>query len=433
MSRQQASPFSPRVVLGMLVFGVLAFVSTLYFIGAGEFGGNSRSIEAHARASGLNGYRGMVELLEERGYYVETSRNPARNDDEVLLVLTPPRWANADEINDLLERRRWSGPTIIIMPKWLTSRARSTDEMIARDGWVDLQFPLGSVWEDEIGSPDMIETETLDRGNGTIRWTGFGLRGALPEATAVRMQSDELVPLVLTDGGEMLAGFWDNGGYYPYLSDVAGVLPNDDENTDNLAWPVVFISEPDLMNNYGLADRTRATLAVSLIEATLEEERMPIVFDITLNGFGQTENLMTLAFRPPFLAATLSLLLVTVVIAWRAMRRFGPPLAQLPVFAFGKRQLATNGAALIQRSRRLHLLGAPYADIERERIGKLLGLKPGGEPGQIETEIDRILNARGMGAAAFTTKADALRRARRPSDLLRLATALKQIEKELAK
>jgi hypothetical protein len=350
-----------------------------------------------------------------------------------MLILTPPFGIDTDELNELIEQRRRLGPTMIIMPKWIARQAESTEQETARDGWVDLIAPIGASWADEIGYPGMIETGMTEYNQANVEWAGMGLRGELPTSSAIYMESSELVPLVRDEEGHMLVGFWDNGGYYPYLSDLAGVSPKDDEYTDNLAWPVIVISEPDLLNNYGIGDEDRAFVAVSLIEAGMEDYGMPIVFDLTLNGFGQTENLLTLAFTPPFLAATLCLILVALVLGWRALRRFGPPLAELPVFAFGKRQLATNGAALIQRSRRLRLLGAPYADIQRERIGGMLGLRTTGDPHQLEAEIDRILIARGMGAAAFSAKADALRRARRPSDLLRLAGALKNIERELAK
>jgi len=128
----------------------------------------------------------------------------------------------------------------------------------------------------------------------------------------------------------------------------------------------------------------------------------------------------------------LCLLLAAIVVAWRALRRFGPPLAETPVFAFGKRQLARNVAALIQRSKRLHLLGEPYAAIMRGRIAHLLGLKPGSDPAQAEAAIDALLDQRGFSPASFSQNADALRAARGSHELLRRAEALKQIERTLS-
>jgi hypothetical protein len=173
-------------------------------------------------------------------------------------------------------------------------------------------------------------------------------------------------------------------------------------------------------------------LALALVEATMGNARLPITFDLTLDGLGNSKNLLTLAFTPPFLAATLCLILAALVVGWRGLRRFGPPLAATPVFAFGKRQLAVNGAALIQRSRRLHLLGAPYAAILRARLARLLGLRPGDDPGRAEAEIDRVLEARGLASHAFSGPAEALRNARGRHDLLRHAHALKNLERTLA-
>src|SRR5690606_34728896 len=135
-------------------------------------------------------------------------------------------------------------------------------------------------------------------------------------------------------------------------------------------WGVVVVAEPDLMNNYGLADSRRAELAYALVDAAREGQDIPVVFDLTLPGLGQSENLLTLAFRPPFLAATLSLLFAALVIAWRALRRFGPARAEAHARTMGKRQLAHNGAALVERARRLHLLGPPYAALA---IGRIAG------------------------------------------------------------
>jgi len=119
--------------------------------------------------------------------------------------------------------------------------------------------------------------------------------------------------------------------------------------------------------------------------------------------------------------------LPALVIAWRAFRRFGPPVAEAPALAMGKRQLARNGAALVERARRVHLLAPPYAALIAARIAEALGIREA-DPEAREAAIARVLAERGL-ATDYAERADALRRARHPAELLRAASALKTIER----
>lgn len=428
--RSGGSPFNPRLVLGLLLVGALAFIAALYFIGVGESGPNENNGQGHALGRGLNGYAALTELLGKRGYDITRSRSESHLDDEALLILSPPLVADAEEINGIIERRRYVGPTLVILPKWLAFRAPETEEVEVREGWVTLLAAQSPDWANEIGEKDLFEVTIEDTSGDELGWEGLGESGNFPAPGKVQsMTEGSLTPLVVDAAGHTLAGYWNDDGLYPVLADWAGIEPRSGDDVDDSKWPVVVVSEPDLMNNYGLADRDRAMAALGIVEVTLEDYDLPIVFDVTLNGLGSSENLLTLAFTPPFLAATLCLILAALVVGWRAFGRFGPPLAEEPVFAFGKRQLATNGAALIQRARRLHLLGAPYAALIRKRIARMLGLRNSDDVAQVEHEIDRLLAIRNPDAPSFSAAAEAVRQAGGPHELLRRAHALKQIER----
>jgi hypothetical protein len=194
----------------------------------------------------------------------------------------------------------------------------------------------------------------------------------------------------------------------------------------------VIVAEPDLLNNYGLADRRNAELAAALVSATLDEYDLPVVFDLTLPGLGRSENLLTLAFEPPFLAATLMLLLAALAVGWRAFARFGPPIAEAPALASGKAQLARDGATLVARARRLRLVGPPYARLVGIRLGRALGLPERADAAARAAAIARALERRGENPAAFAAASEALERATKPADLLRAASALKTIERTLS-
>ena len=113
-----ASPFSPRTLLALLGVGAAAFLLLLYAIGAGWDGSNDRNGGAHAAANGLNGYAGLVRLLEAQGHEVALSRTESRLQDPALLVLTPQVDDDGERLDAIIEDRRHRGPTLIILPKW---------------------------------------------------------------------------------------------------------------------------------------------------------------------------------------------------------------------------------------------------------------------------------------------------------------------------
>src|SRR5690606_13556644 len=140
----------------------------------------------------------------------------------------------------------------------------------------------------------------------SARWTGGGIEGVLPAPRRVQSgQGIRLVPLVASrQDGRVLAAYVADGGYYPGLERLALNRPSAEAYDEDLD-PIVLVFEPDLLNNYGMAGQANAQLAERLVRATSGTAK--VNFDLTLNGYGRTPNLLTLAFTPPFLAATLCL------------------------------------------------------------------------------------------------------------------------------
>lgn len=414
-----ASPFSRFTVFAVVAVGFLAFIAMLYFLGAGDTGERQNRGEAHATATGLNGYAGLVRLLESEEYEVTLSRTPSGLETNDLLIITPSLYSDPEEIGQILENRQYLGPTLVILPKWMASPPppNLTGEAAEKfkDGWVRLNGAPDIGWAGDLPNPFEIQRAVdADEANGSVGFKGFNVSGQLPTGTiAYSEPSDIHDPIITDDAGRTLA---------------FNVLGDEGSTYYAEAYWTIFVVEPDLMNNYGLADPARAKAALALVQEAGFGGEYDITFDQTLNGFGGAENLLTLAFRPPFLAATLCLILAMIIIGWRAFLRFGPAAVRGPEIAFGKKRLVSNGAGLIVRAKRLRLLAEPYADLSARRLAAKLGLHRHGTE-----DIDAALAARLPGEEPFSSRAERLRGAHTPHEILRAAQALKELEGKLAK
>lgn len=450
--------FSRLGAFALIAGGLALFLALLWLISAdADFGGTRGRGQAHASSNGLNGYAGLVQLVEAQGYSVERSRNAQDLETRDLLVLTPTVYGDAEEIGKILEKRRLLGPTLVIMGKWFASTPSPNlpPKVQARfkRGWVTLGGASPSEWPTELrggyrfehsefpnrftGPDEPIEVIVPEAAPGPgmpmverkpgppARWSGLGLSGMLPREELLHAEiGDGQKALIVDAGGRVLAfGIDLDGREEPDTPEEE----EEDIFTERVH-PVIILADPDLANNYGLADGQRAAAAIKLVDRLADPEDIDhVVFDMTLNGFGASENLLTLAFRPPFLAATLSLLVALLIVGWRAFQRFGPAAASGgPDIAFGKRQLIANGAGLIVRARRFRLLGAPYAALAARRLAERLGLaRPDPEA------IDAALARRLPDEEPFTRRAARMEAATKPADILAAAQGLDDLATKL--
>ena len=422
------NPFSPRAVFALVLGGGLLFLALLWMLGAGMDQGDANDGGAHVGGKGLTGYAALAQLLEARGTEVHRSRTREGLRNPGLLVLTPPVRADPVKIDAIIKQRRNLGPTLVILPKWMVMRVPPGAAKVPA-GWVLVLGGDAPVWPQkamELGAPILWQGEVEGE-----RWT-HGLENfAAPNKLGQALDQHTLQPLVRNRAGQAVAGYIDDGDY-PALAEWADVGSSDLADEEN-RFPVVVVAEPDLLDNYGMGDAARARLAVDLVRLAMNGEDLPVWFDLTLPGHGAGQNLLTLAFTPPFLAATLCLLLAALAVGWRGFARFGPPRAVARAIAFGKTALVSNAAGLLRRARRLHLLGAPYADAARERLAKALALPTKLDSAATEAAIDRALAARSPDARPFSLAAAALRVARRPRELVRAAQELHSLERILTR
>lgn len=426
-----ANPFSRRAVLAIVLIGAALFVALLWMIGTGTGMGSANDGQAHADGKGLNGYAAMADYLERRGFPVRKAKNEGALDKPGLLILTPPAHADGGDIEKIVSARRYVGPTIVVTPKWMAAPP-ARQQTQARKGWVRLVGTLGPRWDgflDDVA----VTVGPADANGQPARWRGMGLTGALPDREHMLWgRGDRLVPLIAEQDGRILAALIDDGGSYPSLEDFALESMKTEVEDEDL-YPLVLVFEPDLLDNYGMASVENARLAEKLVGASGIGAGQPVIFDMTLNGFGQSQNLLTLAFTPPFLAATLCLLLAALIVGWRAFLRFGPPVAAERAIAFGKRALVSNAASFVRRSGRLHLVAGPYGDRARERLARGLGLPRHLDSPHAEEAIDRALASREPDAEPFSAIMARLKQARKAHDLLKAARDLHALERKLTR
>lgn len=430
---RSAGPFSARMALALVLGGTLLFFAVLWMIGSGMSESKANNGGAHAGSKGLTGFAAFAGYLGKRGYAVSLAKSHGALRQPGVLVLTPPAQANTDQLQQVVDHHRAAGPTVILLPKWQAYRAPRTRPDV-KEGWVELAGTEAAAWKgfyDDI----TLTTDPARTRQGGGHWISGDLRGDLPaRAPLFSGAGNRLVSLVEADNGRILAAYVADGGDYPALRDLALVgEPDSDEDEAHDNYPVIFVFEPDLLDNYGFTSPANALLGERILSAALDGDDKKVVFDLTMNGFGRSRSLLTLAFEPPFLAATLCLMLAALAMGWRAFNRFGPPLLGTRALAFGKRALVSNAAGLIRRTRRLHLIGAPYADAARERLARALALPARLDPAATEAAIDRALLARAPDGPPFTATAAALRAARRPTDMLRAARTLHSLERTLTK
>ncbi|WP_017670881.1 DUF4350 domain-containing protein [Blastomonas sp. AAP53] len=385
-----SGPFARGTVLLMIAIGFAAFLALLYAIGAGGALRPGNNGEAHGASSSAIGYSALGRLLEKTGTPVRYGRAPGALQQQDLLIVTPQLSSDPKELAALVNQRAFAGPTIIILPKWHVTPAQGL-----KTGWVQLESPFTALQAPQILSQMLAvrtRLEGMDDQDGTLPF----VQSAKPEEKAKMIKqalksrvtiSGAGLKTVLADpqtGGARVAVIED-GGWYPSLDPGASTDPAPEVQQGR--YPVVIVADADLMNNLGLANRKSAAQALQIIDAAWSGGGQGVVFDLTQNGLGASENLLSVAFRPPFVGAVASLVLAAIAFGWMAFFRFGPPLVDERPFGFGKTALVRGSAGIVRRLGRDHLTADAYADLLRDRAARALGLPPSLPPDEVDARL----------------------------------------------
>lgn len=355
----QSSPFAVRTVIILVIGGALLLLASILMSGFGDE--LSRAVGDAPAAdrkdgSGYHAFRRLVDAVQP----------PERNDKDTLnnpaiLILTPTETTRPEDIKTIVDRRivlasattggedfvrREGHPlmrfaTLIILPKWRTEAIPLTGGKVRRTGVVDLSraeklVPAKVDWHHE--SPEDVG---VSADYPEIR------PFAVPPRPLYAIKGDSVEPLIVARDGAA----------------VLGRIGSSD---------TFVLVDPDLVNNRAMADERNAKAALAMLRAIEPEHDGRAVFDRSLHYTRGDRNLVKLLFLPPFLGVTLALIAAAILAGIAAAGRFGPPIADAPGVALGKRALIDNIVALTRLARRTARAGERYADTMLEVTSRRL-------------------------------------------------------------
>jgi hypothetical protein len=345
-----AQPWMTRgLALGLVVVSALSLLAYVVLNAfAPELRGDQTG-SSNVLSKSAIGFAGLKVLLDASGEatLIDRGEKSADRSGYSLTILTPEIFGTSSK--DLAQTARAKGSHLVVLPKWLVA---SDPE---HPGWA---LKLDALDAKEIGAL----LDDLSKGTKIARRKGVA-KVALSWSDVPEQPPASSTPIRL-DTLQTLSG----KNWLPVLADEKGEMV-----IAQLKGTSIFVlADPDLLNTQGVHDPLIARLATLIVDY-LRDTEGPIDFDVTLNGFRATPDLMHEAFSPPFLGATLCALLAAALLGFHAFSRFGTPRGPGRSIAFGKRALADSTAGLIRMLGREPHMAMRYALTVRNLALRRLG------------------------------------------------------------
>ena len=390
------APFSTRTAALMVCIGVFAFSAVMTLMAFSDDLRPKNQAGSHPYSTAATGYGAWVKLLEGMGETVRVSRvkRSLEDRDAGLMILTLEGYGMGD-----LDPYTLQEPALIVLPKWHGS-----------------PDPLNPHWQAETHPANnefieralhiVDETASIERIPAPSRIkTGFGLHNPKIDTPLQLIQSDNLDRVVSVDGLFLVAKL-------PYQE-------------------IYILSDPDLVNTFGLNSQDNAKFAYALSQYVASYEENTIIFDATLHGFIRSESVFKAALSPPYLGATLSAFAAAMLLAWSAFMRFGEPLREQRAILLGKQALVDNSAGLFAMTERERKLSPGYLALIRRAVAKDIGAPRTMGDADLRDLFNRISSTSGN-QTPWNDLADPMRdSATSREDLVKKALALWTWRKEI--
>lgn len=388
------SPFQPSTLALIIAIALMSFGALATLLAWGPELQSRDRAGAHAYSSSALGYAGLIKVLELNGRSVTVSRTQVALENHTGLVILAPEQMT-EKLEDYLP---FSGPVLILLPKWegeanaLKSQWHKTTVLRAeRDANAILKT----------FDPEAEIKRIAPEARVSLGQNRFSLS---PDEKLQLISSEEFEAVLDVNGGALLAR-----------------LPDSD---------IYFLSDPDVANNFGLARPEHARFLLSILNLIDDREKIPVLFDATLNGFEETTNLLRILIDVPFFGATLILLSGFLLLGWAACARFGAPDPEALSFALGKQALADNTAGLIAMTEREPSMAPGYLSLSRKAAAKALGAPLTMSSEDLDTLLDRLGPETSSGQTWTQISADMRAPAKSRDDLLNKARHLYRWRKE---
>ena len=424
--------FKPMTVALMIAIGVIGFFGALVLnTYAPDLEGNDHA-GAHAASNAAIGFTGLVRLAGATGRNPQIIRDKRMWNSDDLVVATPEEAAT--DLNDILTARATKRPTLYVLPKWAAA------EDPRHKGWVRIVDLLPTFEPEGVFSPGIrfAIKRHLDK-NPPLKVVSSDLPASIRFATPKKLQVIEPQPAPPASNSTaapppvILAAPPEdeqaNDGFdytyrdiHPLITDGSGGIVLGE--IDNL----FILADPDLLDNAGMKQPDNAASALTLLDWINGPKARGIGFDVVLNGLGDSKSVLRLAFDPPFLAMTLTLAAMVLLLGIRAAGRFGAPQPRARAIAFGKAALVDNGALLVRKAGKARRLGGRYAAVIRDQAVRAFGVSPRLGPAEVDLYLDGL---GGHGARRFTDLAHAAEAADGETEMLAAARALHDWKREI--
>jgi hypothetical protein len=372
--------FSPRTGLALALVGVFAFSAFVTLLAYAPDLQRNPFCAPDVYSKCAVGFAGLKQVAQSEGAASLISRAPlpvGRN--QGLLIVTPQPGGGAD-----VGALRFSGPILVVLPKWRTHPDPVNFAWGVKDGLLDPKL---------MPNADLLDVVKVTRRSGVARRTLVGQAGT--PFGGLRFAPGAVESLQTLQAN----------GWTAVLTDEKGQIVMAEAPSSR----IFVLADPDFLNTQGLADLDTFGVAIAIVR-TLRAGDGPLIFDATLAGYKQDRTPLKLMFDPPFLAVTLCVAAALALAGWQALFRFGPLKRSGRALALGKEGLVDNSAQLIRLARREPSMAPRYAALTRTAAAKAVGA-PRDLTGEALTGfLDRIGRKNGAGTlAALTAEADHVR------------------------
>lgn len=401
-----------RPYLSLILTFALALLALigLSAVGNVDFYRPDESESAPVRSSynsGPTGTRAFYQWLEESGYPVARWRErftelEDKANDALLILIGPSAATDELEENEAVALQEWleaGGRALVI--------SRHPAEQLGDVGVV-AQLPTEASDKPDLSSDGqnealIVQPTELTRGLHGLEFSEYATRLSFTVPTgAASTETKNDQPKASEDSQPTVyLGKW--SAPVVHLGDEAGAVLAD---FDYGAGRVVFLSDPYIISNHGLARGANLQLALNLIN-TLGRDRKQIFFDEYHHGYRRAENALVRYFRgTPFWWVMGQLLLLALLLIYSFGKRFARPLPLPRVDRHSPLEFVSSMANLQQAAQARDLAIENIYPRFKARLCRRLGLTTKATPREIGSVLRQRAQFANRAAELEQTLAD---------------------------